>query len=187
MKTKEFLDDLEVSGAINTFNARSAVRILNAHARQTLIPTMNLIDIQVTDKDQKVIPAQMVTCEQCHQSSFRILVINGHNHLECITCGDSYCQGGCDHGCKDDSCDRSHCAKCGSHMMGGYLPHGTVCDSCKMEEESKKTCRKCGSPVDENGFCSDETCPFESSYQDTCPYCKSGIFNEKGECQKCGL
>lgn len=124
---------------------------------------MNLIDIKVTDKYQKVTPAQMVACEQCHQSTFRILVINGHNHLECTTCGESYCQGGCDHGCdhgcKDDSCDQSHCAKCGSHMMGGYLPHGTVCDSCKMEEEDGDHCHNCG----------------------------SGLFNEKGECQKGGL
>lgn len=39
--------------------------------------------------------------------------------------------------CHDDSCDLSHCAKCGSHMLGGYLEHGAVCDSCHMAEKQK--------------------------------------------------
>ncbi len=149
------------------------------------IPAMKLIDVQVIGNDQKAIPAQMATCDQCNGDFFRILVINGHNHLECKSCGESYCQGGCDHGCKDDSCDQSHCAKCGSHMVGGYLPPGTVCDTCKMEGE---ICRKCNSPL-ENGRCTDETCPYSDHEQTTefCPNCGSGLFNEKGECQKCGL
>lgn len=41
--------------------------------------------------------------------------------------------------CKDDSCDLTHCSKCGGHMMGGYLPHGTVCDSCQQEAEHLNT------------------------------------------------
>lgn len=121
---------------------------------------MKLIDVQVIEKNQSVISALMATCEQCNQSSFRILVVHGHNHLECITCGTSYCQGDCDRGCKDDSCDQSHCAKCGCHMMGGYLPLGTVCDSCKMEEEESDS---------------------------ACSYCGGGLLNEKGDCQKCGM
>lgn len=123
-------------------------------------PAMKLVDIQAIGNDQKVIPAQMVVCEQCSQSTFRIFVINGHNHLECTTCGTSYCQGDCNHGCKDDSCDQSHCVKCGSHMIGGYLPHGTVCESCKMEEELSENCPSCGSqfPPNEQGECQECGC-----------------------------
>ena len=127
---------------------------------------MNLIDIQVRGNDQKVIPAQMALCDKCKGRTFLILVINGHNHLECTTCGTSFCQGGCDHDkeekkiCKDDSCDQSHCFKCGSYMMGVSLPPGTVCENCTMEEENN---------------------------QDSCPYCKSGLFDQNGECLKCGL
>lgn len=41
--------------------------------------------------------------------------------------------------CHDDSCDMSHCAQCGSHMLGGHLAHGTVCDTCSMEEEQRQS------------------------------------------------
>lgn len=103
---------------------------------------MKLIYIQAIDKNQNVVDAQMAQCDQCPGTTFRILVIHGHNHLECVECGTSFCQtGDCDHNnkenphCKDDSCDRSHCVKCGTHMMGEHLPHGTMCESCEMVEE----------------------------------------------------
>lgn len=48
--------------------------------------------------------------------------------------------------CHDDSCDLSHCAKCGSHMLGGHLEHGAVCDSCTMEEEHNQEVAKSPSP-----------------------------------------
>lgn len=51
---------------------------------------------------------------------------------------------------------------------------------------SGETCRKCGSPLDIEGNCEDETCPYSDTTQDTCPYCKSGLMDEDG-CQKCGL
>ena len=60
-------------------------------------------------------------------------------------------------------------------------PENAGCDRCGDK------CRKCGSPLNIDGFCEDETCPFSDNYQDTCPYCKSGVFNEKGDCEKCGL
>jgi hypothetical protein len=44
-----------------------------------------------------------------------------------------------EHQCLDDSCEQSHCAKCGSHMLGGYLEHGTVCDSCTLAIEQGAT------------------------------------------------
>lgn len=37
--------------------------------------------------------------------------------------------------CKDDSCDLSHCKRCGSHMMGGYIGGDVLCDCCKQEAE----------------------------------------------------
>ena len=156
---------------------------------------MNTRPITVTDNKGVVKDALLVICPKCEHNTFSIIVIDLHNHLQCMRCSESFCQGGCHHeenpsACKDDSCDQSHCAKCGSHMLGGYLPNGTVCESCTREEEDdhkNKSCRKCNSPIDENNFCTDETCPFSDNYQDSCPYCKSGLFNEKGECQKCGL
>ena len=137
---------------------------------------MKFIDIQVVGNDQKVVPAQMAICDQCNGNTFLNLVINGHNHLECTSCGTSYCQGGCDHGCKDDSCDRSHCAKCGGHMMGEYLPHGTLCDSCQNDKQLFNDLPLC------TGFIDD---PDESDL--ACPYCGSGLMDEKGNCKKCGL
>ena len=34
--------------------------------------------------------------------------------------------------CADDGCDGSHCAKCGSHMLGWYLGCSPVCSTCEM-------------------------------------------------------
>lgn len=55
-------------------------------------------------------------------------------------------------------------------------------------------CKKCGSPVDENGYCTNRNCNYFEIYQDeedespdNCSYCGSGLTNDKGNCQKCGL
>lgn len=34
--------------------------------------------------------------------------------------------------CNDDSCDGSHCVKCGGHMLGWNLPPSTICQSCLL-------------------------------------------------------
>lgn len=38
--------------------------------------------------------------------------------------------------CQDDSCDGSHCRKCGGHFMDFYTS-ATICSSCEMEEAQK--------------------------------------------------
>jgi hypothetical protein len=32
--------------------------------------------------------------------------------------------------CWDDSCDGSHCAKCGGHFIGWHVAPSSICDSC---------------------------------------------------------
>ena len=94
-------------------------------------PAMNTRPITVTDNKGVVKDALLVICPKCEHNTFSIIVIDLHNHLQCMKCSESFCQGGCDHGNHD-------------------------------EEEEEET-------------------------PDTCPNCGSGIFNEKGDCQKCGL
>ncbi len=86
---------------------------------------MNLIPIQVIGNDQKLVPAQMVECDQCFQSTFRILVINGHNHLECTTCGTSYCQGNIRGCCNHSSVAVITCRKCGTPLENGLCKDET--------------------------------------------------------------
>ena len=54
--------------------------------------------------------------------------------------------------CKDDSCDLSHCAKCGSHMLGGYLLKGTICDMCSLQEETSEYLKSNNIVPDDNNI-----------------------------------
>jgi len=40
----------------------------------------------VTDKDGMFHDALVVTCPECSNDAFNLLVINGHNHLQCTRC-----------------------------------------------------------------------------------------------------
>lgn len=59
--------------------------------------------------------------------------------------------------CQDDSCDGSHCRKCGGHFLDFYTT-ATLCSSCEMEEEFQRNppkCEMCGEVNDYAGrFCS---------------------------------
>lgn len=59
---------------------------------------MKLEQTEVKDKDGKVTQADKAVCTVCSGDSFHVLVIHGHNHLQCANpiCGESYCQGGCE-------------------------------------------------------------------------------------------
>lgn len=48
------------------------------------------------------------------------------------------------------------------------------------------TCKKCGTDLNPDGKCQDETCPHSDHPQENCSYCGSGLMKD-GECQKCGL
>jgi uncharacterized paraquat-inducible protein A len=41
-------------------------------------------------------PAELVLCSDCGGDAFQILVIDGHQHVQCTSCGTSYCDGKCD-------------------------------------------------------------------------------------------
>lgn len=56
---------------------------------------MELEACQAKDIDGNVVNAQKAVCPQCNCDRFMILVINGHNHLQCTSCEESFCQGGC--------------------------------------------------------------------------------------------
>lgn len=55
---------------------------------------MNLIPIVVTDHKGEAVSAQKASCPECGNDTFLILVIKGHNHLQCSQCNTSFCQSG---------------------------------------------------------------------------------------------
>ncbi len=46
--------------------------------------------------------AQLATCDKCDGTTFKVFDIDGHSHLECATCGTSYCDGSCGFTASDD-------------------------------------------------------------------------------------
>lgn len=57
---------------------------------------MELVSCKVTDKKGVLVDAQKAVCPVCTGEQFLILVIKGHNHLQCANpvCNESFCQGG---------------------------------------------------------------------------------------------
>jgi hypothetical protein len=53
---------------------------------------MKTEQVKVLDNEGNEQSALLVICPECGWGEFRILVINGHNHLECLGCTASYCQ-----------------------------------------------------------------------------------------------
>ena len=50
----------------------------------------------VTDLAGRVVPADVVVCERCSGMAFFCFMIRGqHQHIQCIACGESYCDGTC--------------------------------------------------------------------------------------------
>lgn len=89
-----------------------------------------------------------------------------------------------------DVCDGDlfHIIVIGGHTH--FICANSVCNelvcqmgTCKLE--TKKVCKKCGSPLTPYGKCTDLTCPHSDKFQDQCSYCGSGLID--GDCQKCGL
>jgi hypothetical protein len=52
-------------------------------------------DAMVAPKGGKAEVALEAYCEECGNNTFRILIIHGHNHLNCSNCNTSFCQNGC--------------------------------------------------------------------------------------------
>lgn len=48
----------------------------------------------IEDKDGNKITGLLAICENCGGEAFFIFSIHGHNHLQCVNCGTSFCQGG---------------------------------------------------------------------------------------------
>lgn len=50
----------------------------------------------VTDIDGNTIPATQVMCPNgCDVSAFLIFFIGPHQHLQCVQCDESFCDGSC--------------------------------------------------------------------------------------------
>lgn len=56
---------------------------------------MNTREVTVEDKDGKVVKATMVVCPSCGNNEFILLQIEGHDHLQCAACDNSFCDGSC--------------------------------------------------------------------------------------------
>ena len=57
---------------------------------------MDTEPITVQDNKGNSVLAFKATCPDCGNDQFMILIINGHNHLQCTDCNVSFCQGGCE-------------------------------------------------------------------------------------------
>jgi hypothetical protein len=50
----------------------------------------------VTDKDGRTVEARVLICPNCDNDSFNIFFIGeDHQHLQCIECLQSFCDGSC--------------------------------------------------------------------------------------------
>lgn len=56
------------------------------------------VKVEARDGSKEVTDALLVICPQCSGDSFKIFVVHGHNHLQCATCNETFCQGGGAHG-----------------------------------------------------------------------------------------
>jgi len=55
--------------------------------------------VTVTDQDGRKVPALLILCPTCGGDSFHLFGIGTaaeHSHIQCLDCGHTYCQGGCD-------------------------------------------------------------------------------------------
>lgn len=91
---------------------------------------MKTENILVKDKNGQSKPAIMAVCPDCNNNKFMILVIDGHNHLQCSNCNTSFCQ--------DGSCDKPPvilCPVCNQQMaVGGDEISGDVfCQCCNTK------------------------------------------------------
>ena len=59
--------------------------------------TLTTVPCEVKDKFGNIKQAFMATCPKCSESAFRLMIIDGHNHIECLGCGNSFCQAGSCH------------------------------------------------------------------------------------------
>jgi hypothetical protein len=51
--------------------------------------------IMVTTQDGKSAPAVLMGCTCGGEKFFSYIVQGGHQHLQCTSCGESYCDGAC--------------------------------------------------------------------------------------------
>jgi formate dehydrogenase maturation protein FdhE len=50
--------------------------------------------VEARDGSGEKTEALLAICPECEGESFSIIVINGHNHLQCSLCETTFCQGG---------------------------------------------------------------------------------------------
>ena len=50
----------------------------------------------VTDQRGIVVEADVIICPTCGNDTFHIYLVKGrHQHLQCVSCADSFCDGSC--------------------------------------------------------------------------------------------
>jgi len=59
---------------------------------------MNTKDVSVTDIGGRTVPALLIVCPKCSNSTFQIFAIGKHQHLQCTQCDESFCDGSCSKG-----------------------------------------------------------------------------------------
>lgn len=93
-----------------------------------MICGMKLVKVEVQAPDGAKKEAEKAVCQLCSGDLFYILVINGHNHLNCAECGESYCQGNCE----EEQAPEILCPKCNQKMeVGPDTISGDVYAQCR--------------------------------------------------------
>jgi len=87
--------------------------------------TLDLNPCEVKDNTGNVKQALMAACPDCGAALFRLLVINGHNHIECAGCNTSFCQGGCGCDCRPATTEDT------------YLPVGCITNDGRLVKRQK--------------------------------------------------
>lgn len=74
--------------------------------------TMTTKPITVTSKkDGRKEKAELLTCAKCGGDIFLLIVIKGHQHVQCYLCDEMFCDGTCggkDYGADHDSINKTH-------------------------------------------------------------------------------
>jgi hypothetical protein len=57
------------------------------------------LDFVTSAEDGSMVIAETIICEECDGDTFHIFIIKGHNHLQCVACGVTFCggTGPCEH------------------------------------------------------------------------------------------
>lgn len=53
-------------------------------------------DVEVSSRvDGEKVPAKLCTCPNCQGEEWIVYLVRDHPHLQCVACGETFCQGDC--------------------------------------------------------------------------------------------